>query len=422
MKYLLVIGDGMADESQPELGGKTPIQYAKTPAMDSLCSAGMIGSALTVPIGMQAGSDVAILSIFGYDPCKFLSGRAPLEAAAMDIKLNPGDIAYRCNIVSFEDKDVPFYDKKILSHSGGSIEGNLSDTLIMDLIKDTGFLKLLNEAEMTIYPGNSFRHIAVQKNAQEDCFAANKAHGVQSLTTYPPHDYIGETLGQYLPKGNEQAELLAKMIQYAHDFLNNHPINLKQREESKLPANGIWFWAEGTATDLPDFKSLYGKTGAVISAVPLCQGIGVMVGLRKILVEGATGELYTNYEGKVQAAVDALADVDFVTVHIEAPDECTHNGDMKGKLQAIEWVDSRVVAPLVEKLKASGVDFRMLVMSDHKTLLSTRGHDGSPVPYIIYDSRINNNSGLKFCEENAEAEKDNYIEPATKLMGILFNG
>ena len=237
----------------------------------------------------------------------------------------------------------------------------------------------------------------------------------------PPHDHIGEALGQHLPHGTENAKLLAKLIKLAHEILNKHPINMKRREEGKLPANGIWFWAEGTASELPNFTDKYGKTGAVISAVPLCQGIGVLIGLQKILVEGATGDLYTNYEGKVAAAIDALKTHDFVTVHIEAPDECTHNGDLEGKIQAIEWVDSRVVKPLIEKLKESKIDFRMLVISDHRTLISTRGHDGGAVPYVLYDNRTDNNTGAAFNEANAAKTVCNHVADGTDLMEMLFN-
>ena len=412
MKYLLVIGDGMADEPLPELGGKTPIEYAKTPAMDALASAGVLGSVLTVPTGMQAGSDTAILSIFGYDPKIYLSGRAALEAAAKDISLAPGDIAYRCNVVSFEDGDLPFEDKKILSHSADAIEGNVSDELLSVLCNNREFAKLADEAGIKFYPGSSFRHIAVQNEIK---------HGF-AHPLIPPHDHIGETLGQHLPCGDENAELLTKLMKLAHEILNNHPINIDRRNDGKLPANGIWFWAEGTTVKLPSFTGKYGKTGAVISAVPLCQGIGVLIGLEKILVEGATGELHTNYEGKVAAAIEALNTHDFATVHIEAPDECTHNGDLKGKLQAIEWVDSRVVKPLLEKLGNSGTDFRMIVISDHRTLISTRGHDGAAVPYILYDSGVDNNTGVTFSEKNAAEAVCNHVAAGTDLMGMLFDG
>lgn len=407
MKYLLVIGDGMADDPLPELGGRTPLQYAETPVMDALASAGESGSVLTIPEGLPAGSDTAILSIFGYDPRLFYSGRAPLEAAASGITLSPGDVAYRCNMVALEDIDAPYEEKRIVSHSAGSINGEKSDALITELFETPGFREAALLAGVTVYPGTSFRHIAVQKSPD-----------ISGIVLTPPHDHLGEKLGQHLPRGCENAEVLGRLMRLGHEILDSHPYNVKRRAEGKLPANGIWFWAEGTAVVLPGFTEKYGKTGCVVSAVPLCQGIGKIVGLDNITVEGATGELNTNYEGKVDAVIGSLKTRDFAAVHIEAPDECTHDGDVAGKVQAIEWVDSRVVAPLTVMLKEAGEDYRMLIISDHRTLISTRGHDGSPVPYIIYDSRYDRKTGLSYCEEDAGRGK--YLDCGTELMDILF--
>jgi len=407
MKYILVIGDGMADDPLDKLNGKTPLQYATIPVMDSLASAGTLGSVLTVPEGMHAGSDTAILSIFGCDPRSYYAGRAPLEAAAADIRLSPGDVAYRCNMVTIEDGDIPFEEKKILSHSSGAIGGEESNLLVSELFDEPGFKKIAEKAGIKVYPGSSFRHIVVQKSPDNT--------GTELI---PPHDHLDEALGQHLPRGSENAVVLKELIKAAHEFLNNHPVNIKRREAGKLPANCIWFWAEGTAIELPDFTKKYGKTGSVISAVPLCQGIGVLIGLEKIYVKGATGELYTNYEGKADAVIEALKTCDFVTVHIEAPDECTHNGDLKGKIQAIEWIDSRIVAPLLQKLRKSRTDFRMLVMSDHRTLCSTRGHDGGYVPYVLYDNRFDTKAFLSFCEEDALRGEN--IKNGTELMSLLF--
>ena len=424
MKYILIIGDGMADEPVTELGGRTPLQHANTPAMDALASAGVIGSVLTIPEGMQAGSDTAILSIFGCDPRECFSGRAPLEAAASGISLEPGDVAYRCNMVSFEDGDMRFEDKKILSHSAGAIDGAESDALVTELFKTSPFAEAAKEAGISVYPGSSFMHIAVQKsvnsgseiNTQHSALAG-EAHNT-GLDLTPPHDHIGEALGQHLPRGCENAAVLGRLMRLAHGVLDAHPYNAKRRAAGELPANGVWFWAEGTAVELPGFVDKYGKTGAVISAVPLCQGIGALIGLKRMLVEGATGELHTNYEGKVEAALEALKSHDFAAIHIEAPDECTHNGDLKGKLQAIEWIDSRIIAPLTGKLSEAGTDYRMLVISDHRTLTSTRGHDGAPVPYIIYDSRSDSGTGLPYSESAAVGGC--CIEAGTELMGKLF--
>jgi len=399
----------MADMPVPELDGKTPLEHAKTPSMDKLASAGVTGTVLTIPEGMPAGSDTAILSIFGCDPRSCFSGRAPLEAAAGGVKLSPGDVAYRCNMVAFEDGDKPYEEKIILSHSAGSIEGEESEAIILELFNTPVFRNAAEKAGMTVYPGSSFRHIAVQKSPD-----------TTGIVLTPPHDHLGQPLGRHLPRGCDNAAVLDGLMRLAHEILDSHPLNMKRRTEGKLPANGIWFWAEGTAVELPSFTDKYGKTGGVISAVPLCRGIGELIGLDQVYVEGANGELYTNYEGKADAVLELLKTHDFAAVHIEAPDECTHNGDLEGKLQAIEWIDSRIVEPIAERLKRTGEDYRMLILSDHRTLTSTRGHEGSPVPYIIYDSRFDRNTGLLFSE--SEAERGRFIPAGTELMGILFEG
>ena len=436
MKYVLVIGDGMADNPVAELNGKTPLQYAHTPAMDALASAGTIGTVLTIPEGMQAGSDTAILSIFGCDPRKCFSGRAPLEAAATGIRLEPGDIAYRCNLITIEDGDMPFEDKKIISHSSGAIEGDISDELILDLFQTSPFAESAREAGVAIYPGSSFRHIAVQsKNrisvtGDRRLEAGGQTKGLSmpetgdddtsedSLRLTPPHDHINETLGQHLPKGGRNAAVLEGLMRIAHKILDIHPINTKRRRSGKHPANGIWLWAEGTSVELPNFTGKYGKTGVVISAVPLCQGIGTLIGLKKIIVEGATGELHTNYEGKVEAALEALKTNDFAAIHIEAPDECTHNGDLEGKLQAIKWIDSRIIAPLTDKLAGGNTDYRLMLISDHRTLMSTRGHDGAPVPFLLYDSRVDQKMEVTYCEQDSVRGRN--VASGTELMDILF--
>ncbi len=407
MKYILVIGDGMADNPVPELGGKTPLQAADIPAIDALAAKGTIGSVQNVPEGLPAGSDTAILSIFGCDPNVCYTGRAPLEAAAAGIRLEPGNVAYRCNMVAYEDGGKPFGEKKILSHSAGSIEGEQSAQLVKELFDDPEFKKLADQAGMRVYPALSFRHIAVQKKAD-----------IEGIVLIPPHDHLGEEIGPLMPAGCKNAETLKELMIASHRFLDRHPINAQRRAGGKLPANGVWFWAEGTAVALPDFEKQYHKTGSVISAVPLCHGIAALTGLDIVTVDGATGELDTNYEGKVDAALDVLKTRDFAAIHVEAPDECTHNGDLKGKMQAIKWLDSRVVHPLTEKLSVRGTDYRLLLLSDHKTLTSTRGHDGDPVPYLIYDSRKDTASKAAYTE--ADGHKGPYVDAGVKLMGMLF--
>ena len=409
LKYILIIGDGMADNPVEELGGKTPIEYAAIKNIDRLASAGIVGSVKTCPEELPPGSDTAILAIFGCDPRKFYTGRAPLEAAATGVMLEPGDVAFRCNMVTISDEDVPFEKKRILSHSAGAIEGELSVEIINRLFSDPKFAECAEKAGLSIYPAPSFRHIAVQKNVD-----------AKGIKLSPPHDYLGGEIGSLLPHGCKDASTLKELMLLAHEILNGDPINKKRRAEGKMPANGIWFWAEGTAVKLPNFVEQYGKTGGVISAVPLCHGIAALVGLEKITVDGATGELDTNYEGKVDAALEVLKNNDFAAIHIEAPDECTHNGDLQGKLQGIEWIDTRVVAPLVEKLGAANYDYRILIVSDHKTLTSTRGHDGTPVPYLIYDSRLDRKTDAVYCER--DGEKGPYLPEGILLMKELFEG
>jgi len=409
MKYVLVIGDGMADNPVAELGNKTPLQYAEIPAIDALAARGEVGSVSNCPKGLPPGSDTAILSIFGADPRRCYTGRSPLEAAATGIVLEPGDVSYRCNMVTYEDTEAPFARRRILSHSGGSIEGKDSIALVEDLFAHPEFSRAAEKAGMKIYPAPSFRHIAVQKGTD-----------IRGIVLTPPHDHLGETIAPLLPTGCDNAAVLLKLMELAHTVLDRHPINEARRAAGKLPANGIWFWAEGTAVKLDSFYEKYHKSGTVISAVPLCHGIARLSGLEVTPVAGATGELDTNYEGKVATAVDALkAGRDFVAIHIEAPDECTHNGDLSGKLQAIRRLDSRVILPLAAALDAAGFAYRLLLLSDHKTLTSTRGHDGDPVPYLLYDSRRDTGLGLSYCEENG-AKGPYYPDGAAALMPLLF--
>lgn len=406
MKYILIIGDGMADNPVAELGGLTPLEKAPIPAIDALASAGRLGSCRTVPIGLPPGSDTAILSIMGCPTRECYSGRAPLEAAAGGIILEAGSAAFRCNNIALSDEEK-LEDKTILSHSGGNIEGAESHELIEYLFAHPDFKPYADEAFMSVAPAYSYRHLAFRKNAD-----------IAGICLAPPHDHLGEKAGANLPSGCADAEVLKELMRRAIPILDSHPINVARKAEGKLSANAIWFWAEGTAAALPNFYEQYGKTGAVISAVPLCHGIARLVGLDVIEVEGATGELDTNLEGKVEAAVTALESRDFVTIHVEAPDECTHCHDLEGKLTAIEYLGRRVTGPLVEKMQASGEDFRILIISDHKTLMIDGSHDGDPVPFIIYDSREDRKTGLSYTEK--DGEKGEMIEQGETLMKELF--
>ncbi len=317
MKYVLVIGDGMADNPVPALGGKTPLEYASPPFIDKLASKSELGSVRNCPKGLPPGSDTAILSIFGNDPHVCYTGRSPLEAAASDIKLAPGDVSYRCNMIALEDTGAPFAEKKILSHSGGSIDGDDSIALVTYLFNDPGFKAMAEKAGMLIHPAPSFRHIAVQAGAD-----------IRGIRLAPPHDHLGEVIGPILPAGCPNAAILTALTEKANEVLDGHPINEARRKDGKLPANGVWFWAEGTGVALESFESKYHHNGAVISAVPLCHGIAKLSGLDVILVSGATGELETNLEGKVDACVKALeGKYDFAAIHVEAPhDEARQRG------------------------------------------------------------------------------------------------
>lgn len=408
MKYILVIGDGMADNPVPALGNKTPLQAAHKPCIDALAARGVVGHVLNVPKGLPAGSETAILSIFGCDPRKYFTGRSPMEAAASGIRLQPGDVAYRCNLITLEDAPVPMEQRKILSHSAGSIEGEDALAVVSVLEADEEFSALLHEAKMTIHHFPAFRQLAVQQGAD-----------IRGLKLTPPHDHLDEVCGPYLPVGCANASLLLKLMQRAHQVLDQYPINQRRRSEGKLPANGIWFWAEGTAVQLPQFKEVYGHHGAVISAVPLCQGIAVLTGLDVAEVPGATGELDTNFEGKMEKAVQLICgEDDFVAVHIEAPDECTHDGDLPGKIQAIEWIDSRLLQPMLQRIDQEDFDYRLLLLSDHKTLTATRGHDGDPVPYLLYQKSVDTGFGGVYDEDTGE--KGPCVEQGADLMKLLF--
>lgn len=398
----------MADNAVPELDGKTPLQAVKKPAIDDMAAKSVLGSALTVPKPLPAGSDVAIMSIFGCDPLKYFTGRSPLEAAGCGVKVEPGCASYRCNMICLEEADKPFAEKKILSHSAGSIDGLTSIAVITQLCEDPEFKAAMEELDISITPTPSFRHMAVQKNGD-----------IRDIVMKPPHDILGQVIGEYAFHGNENAKRIWSLMELANRKLEHLPLNEQRRAQGKKPANGIWFWAEGTAVELPNFVEYYGHSGSVISAVPLVHGIGVLTGLKKIEVEGATGEVDTNYAGKLQAAKDALlAGDEFLCVHLEAPDEATHGGNLPDKLLAIEQLDNLIVGPLTRWMEEQGMDYRLLLLSDHKTLMSTRTHDGDPVPFLLYDSTKPVDCGLAYSEENGE--KGIYVEPGIRLMDLLF--
>ena len=398
MKYVIVLGDGMADRPIDELGGMTPLEYAQTPQMDALAAAGEIGMVHTIPEGMSPGSDTANLSVLGYDPKIYYSGRSPLEALSIGVDMKPTDVSLRCNIVTLSEKEENFEDKKILDHSSGEISTEEAAILI-DAVK-----KELETDIYKFYVGTSYRHLLIWQQGQ-----------VVDLT--PPHDVLGQTVGQYLPED----AVLKEMMKKSYDILVNHPINVERKKKGQNPANACWFWGAGTRPSLSSFQEKTGLKGAMISAVDLLKGIAVGASMKNISVEGANGGLNTNYEGKTQAAGDGLTkeDCDFFYVHLEAPDEMGHQGSVERKVQAIENLDARVIAPIKAGLEQAGAEFRMLVMPDHPTPISLRTHTGDSVPYLLYDSTKVQQNSWKYNEREAE-QSGHSVARGCEMMDYLI--
>lgn len=384
MKYIVVLGDGMADEPLEALGGKTPLEYAQTPCMDSLASMGHMGLVQNVPSGMAPGSDVANLSVLGYDPKRSYSGRSPLEALSVGVKMEPDDVIFRTNIVTLTEEE-PYAQKTILDHSSGEIATKDADVL-MDAIRSA-----FNSETVQFYTGTSYRHIMVWKKGK-------------LVSLEPPHDHLGTKIGPWLPK----EPMLREMMEESFPILNAHPMNLARVEAGKHKANSLWFWGAGTKPSLQNFEEKTGLKGAMISAVDLLKGIAVGAGMKVYQVPGATGSLDTNYEGKAQSAVKALLEdgCDFVYIHVEAPDEMGHQGLIHEKVQSIEYLDQRLIALVKKAMDASGEDYRMLILPDHPTPIRVRTHTGSPVPFLLYDSTHPEKKKAKYSEAEAAATED----------------
>ena len=384
MKYIVVLGDGMADEPLEALGGKTPLEYAQTPCMDSLASMGHMGLVQNVPSGMAPGSDVANLSMLGYDPKRSYSGRSPLEALSVGVKMEPDDVIFRTNIVTLTEEE-PYAEKTILDHSSGEIATKDADVL-MDAIRSA-----FNSETVQFYTGTSYRHIMVWKKGK-------------LVSLEPPHDHLGTQIGPWLPK----EPMLREMMEESFPILNAHPMNLARAEAGKHKANSLWFWGAGTKPSLQNFEEKTGLKGAMISAVDLLKGIAVGAGMKVYQVPGATGSLDTNYEGKAQAAVKALLEdgCDFVYIHVEAPDEMGHQGLIHEKVQSIEYLDQRLIALVKKAMDDSGEDYRMLILPDHPTPIRVRTHTGSPVPFLLYDSTHPEKKKAKYSEAEAAAAED----------------
>lgn len=392
MKYIVILGDGMADEPIEELDGRTPLEVANTPMMDYLADYSEIGLVSNVPEGMKPGSDTANLSVMGYDPKLYYSGRSPLEALSIGCPMEDKDIAIRCNLITISEDSDDISQNLIIDHSSDEISTEEADELIKAL-------QIVLPEEFALYTGFSYRH----------CLIWHEGELIDDLT--PPHDVLTQSVGTYLPKN----ELLRGMILKSYEILKNHPVNTARKAKGLKPANCCWFWGAGTKPVLDNFEEKFGIKGSVISAVDLLKGIAIAANMNSIDVEGATGGLHTNYEGKADAALRTLLDDgnDFVYVHVEAPDEMGHQGSLKNKILAIEYLDERIIRPIVEGLENSETTFRMLILPDHPTPISLRTHTSKSVPYMLYDSRYHAmdlrwNYNEKDAENSGVYEKDGY--------------
>lgn len=401
MKYVILIGDGMSDYPIEELGNKTPLQFAKTPNMDMLAQKGTIGLVKTVPLGFPPGSDVANLSILGYDAAKYYTGRSPLEAASIGVKLGQKDLAFRCNLVTLRQQEGKVY---MDDFSAGHISTEEAEKIIKDIGKE------LNTEDIRFHPGVSYRHLMVWHG------------GPDGLETIPPHDILGKEIKDYLPKG-EGSNRLIELMNSSQMFLKDHPVNIKREEDGHNPANSIWLWGQGKAPKMPTLHERFGIEGSIISAVDLMKGIGIYAGLKVINVPGATGYIDTNYKGKAEYALKELETKDFVCIHVEAPDEASHNGDLKNKIKAIEDFDREVVGRVLEGL-VKFKEYRLLVMPDHPTPITMKTHTREPVPFVIYPANsfmqgFICHNGKAFTEEEAKASCL-LVEEGYKLIEKFF--
>ncbi|MBQ8412636.1 MAG: cofactor-independent phosphoglycerate mutase [Lachnospiraceae bacterium] len=398
MKYVIVLGDGMADYPIDAIGGMTPLEYAKTPTMDKMAAVSEVGLVHTIPDGMSPGSDTANLSVIGYDPKIYYSGRSPLEALSIGVDMESTDISFRCNIVTLSEDEEEYEKKTIIDHSSSEISTE-DAAVLLAAVRDA-----LEDEEYKFYVGTSYRHLTIWKNGK-----------VLPLT--PPHDILTKVIGEYLPED----ERLRHMMKKSYEILSNHPINIERKKQGLNPANSIWFWGAGTRPALSSFEEKNNKKGVMISAVDLLKGIAVGAGLTNIEVEGANGGLHTNYEGKANAAIKALLEdgYDFAYIHVEAPDEMGHQGSMERKIQAIEALDERVIKLVYEAFEKAGEDVRILVLPDHPTPIVLRTHSSEPVPYMLYDSTDHKNSVLKYNEKDAKSSGI-YVPEGHTLIDHLF--
>lgn len=402
MKHMIILGDGMADYPVAQLGNRSPLQAALKPNIDFLAQNGEVGMVKTVPDGMSPGSDTANLSVMGYSPLKYYSGRSPLEAVSMGIALADTDVTFRCNLVTLSEDIEDYRDKIMIDYSSDEISTQEAQILIDAVNKAFGSEKI------TFYRGISYRHCMVWKE------------GPSEFRWTPPHDILEKSVGGYLPAGPHGDFLLDMMVR-SYGILKEHPINLSRKERGLRPANSIWLWGDGKKPLLPDFYETYGLKGSVISAVDLIKGIGICAGLRSVDVEGATGNIHTNFSGKAGAALKELEDGrDFVYLHIEAPDECGHRHEVDNKVKSIEMIDRLVVGPVLEALNQYE-DFKLMILPDHPTPLSLRTHTSDPVPYVLYQKSRHSPSGVTGYDEFNGQKSGNLILEGWGLMRYFID-
>ena len=398
-KHIVILCDGMADYKTED--GRTPMKDANKPTMDYLAKNGEVGLCRTVPNGMKPGSDVANLSVMGYDPAIYYTGRSPLEALSIGVKMDETDVSYRANLVCLSDEEN-YEDKTMVDYSAGEISTEEAKQLI-------AFLRqFFNDDELELTAGISYRHCLLRRNANTGAI----------LT--PPHDISDKVIGEYLPKGEYAKDMLA-IMERSYELLHDHPINRIRKANGKKPANSLWFWGEGRKPILDSFESKYGVKGAVISAVDLIKGIGIASNMTSIDVEGATGTIKTNFEGKAQAAIDALKKHDYVYIHLEAPDECGHQGNYEEKVLSLELIDQKIIKPIVEHLESKKFKYNVLICPDHATPVSLKTHVSDPVPYLVYDSEKEQTSPIeRFDEENAKKCR-HFVESGCMLIRKLLD-
>ena len=394
MKYIVVLGDGMADEPLEELEGQTPLEYANIENINKLAKKSELGLCKTIPEGMSPGSDTANLSVLGYDPQRYYTGRSSLEALSVGVDMKDTDISLRCNIVTLSEEEPSYEDKIVIDHSSGEITTEEAAVLINELKK-----RFDNEM-FKFYVGTSYRHLTILDKGE-------------LIDLVAPHDILGEKITTFLPNNQYLKEMMIK----SYEILNNHPINIERAKKGLNKANSIWFWGAGTKPQLDSFHDKFNKKGMMISAVDLLKGIaiGADMGIEK--VKGANGSLDTNYEGKVAAALKALLedDYDFVYIHVEAPDEMGHQGNVKNKVKSIEYIDQKVVKKLLDKLDLTDISYKMLIMPDHPTPIRYRTHTSDPVPYLIYNSENEKKVTWNYNEKEAK-NSGNFIEEGYTLM------